>query len=40
LLGVELLTGDKAFIAATVKTVCPKMVRDAAIIVEDILGSE
>lgn len=40
LLGVELLTGDKAFIASKVKTVCPKMVRDAAVIVEDILGRE
>jgi C_GCAxxG_C_C family probable redox protein len=37
LLGVDLITGDKDFAVSQVKTVCPKMVRDAAVIVESIV---
>jgi len=37
LLGVELISGEKALIASKVKVICPKMVKDAAIIVADIL---
>lgn len=37
LLGVDLLSEDKAVIAERVNSVCPKMVRDAAEIIEDML---
>ena len=37
LLGVDLLTGDKQIAAENVKSVCPKMVRDAAEIIEQML---
>ena len=37
LLGVDLLSGDKAISAERVKSVCPKMVRDAAEIIEEML---
>lgn len=37
LLGVDLLTGDKNIAAEKVKSVCPKMVRDAAEIIEELL---
>lgn len=37
LLGVDLITGDKDFAMSQVKAICPKMVRDAAEIVEAIM---
>jgi len=37
LLGVDLMTADKQIAAERVKALCPKMVRDAAEIVEEIL---
>jgi len=37
LLGVDLLTGDKQLAAERVKTICPKMVQDAAEILESML---
>ena len=37
LLGVDLLTGDKGLASERVKEVCPKMVQDAAEIIEEIL---
>ena len=37
LLGVELLSGDKVIAAERVKSVCPKMVRDAVEIIEELL---
>lgn len=37
LLGVDLLTGDKNLIAEQVKTICPKMICDAAEIIEEML---
>jgi C_GCAxxG_C_C family probable redox protein len=37
LLGVDLITGDKSIVAERVKTVCPKMVRDASEIIEELL---
>lgn len=37
LLGVDLLSGDKAVAAERVKSVCPKMVQDAAEIIEEML---
>jgi C_GCAxxG_C_C family probable redox protein len=37
LLGIDLITGDKQIAAERVKTVCPKMVQDAAEIIEQIL---
>ncbi|MHB1485429.1 MAG: C-GCAxxG-C-C family protein [Saccharofermentanales bacterium] len=38
LLGIDLMTGDKNIISKQVKEVCPKMVHDAALIIEDILN--
>lgn len=40
LIKVDLLSGDRQTIDAQVKTVCPKMVRDACEIVEELLFSE
>ncbi len=40
LIKVDLLSGDRQTIDAQVKTVCPKMVRDACEIVEELLYSE
>lgn len=37
LLGVDLISGDKQIAAAQVKSVCPKVVRDAAEIIEEVL---
>lgn len=37
LLGVDLLSGDKSLAAERVRSVCPKMVRDAAEIIEELL---
>jgi len=37
LLGVDLLAGDKRTASERVKSICPKMVRDAAEIVEELL---
>jgi C_GCAxxG_C_C family probable redox protein len=37
LLGIDLITGDKQVAAQRVKTICPKMVQDAAEIIEQIL---
>ncbi|MDR1821066.1 MAG: C-GCAxxG-C-C family protein [Oscillospiraceae bacterium] len=37
LLGTHLLTGDRELAARQVKTVCPKMVKDAAEILKDML---
>jgi len=39
LLGVDLITGDKQIATERVKTICPKMVQDAAEIIEQILFS-
>jgi len=39
LLGVDLIHGDKQTAAEKVKNICPKMVRDAAEIIEKILFS-
>lgn len=36
LLGADLINGDKQFVAGRVKTVCPKMVQDAAELIEKI----
>ena len=40
LIKVDLLSGDRQTIDAQVKTVCPKMVRDACEIVEELLFAE
>lgn len=37
LLGIDLMTGDRQIVAERVKSVCPKMVRDAAEIIEQLL---
>ena len=37
ILGVDLINGDKQIAAERVKTLCPKMVQDAAEIIEQIL---
>jgi len=37
LLGVDMIDGDKQAIAEGLKTVCPKMVQDAAEIIEELL---
>lgn len=37
LLGVHHLTGDKTIAAERVRTICPKMIRDAAEIIEELL---
>ncbi|MDR2515391.1 MAG: C-GCAxxG-C-C family protein [Christensenellaceae bacterium] len=37
LLGVDLMSGDKALVSERVSAICPKMVRDAAGIVEEML---
>ena len=37
LLGVDLLTGDKSVISERVRQVCPKMIKDAAEIIEEML---
>jgi len=39
LLGVDLISGDKQSAIEQVKTLCPKMVRDAAEIIEQIMFS-
>ena len=39
ILGVDLINGDKQLAAERVKTLCPKMVRDAAEIIEQLLFS-
>jgi len=39
LLGVDLINGDRQTAAERVKTICPKMVQDAAEIIEKILFS-
>lgn len=38
LLGVDLINGDKHIVAERVKVVCPKMVHDAAEIIEELLN--
>jgi C_GCAxxG_C_C family probable redox protein len=40
LLGVDLLTGDKNLASERVQIICPKMVKDAAEIIEEILELE
>jgi len=40
LLGVDLISGDKQVASERVKTICPKVVRDAAEIIEQLLFSE
>ncbi len=40
LLGVDLLTGDKAVVSERVKRICPKMIKDAAEIIEEMLDLE
>ena len=40
IIGVDFINGDKGIAAERVKTICPKMVHDAAKIIEDILFSE
>ena len=37
ILGIDLISGDRQIAAERVKTICPKMVRDAAEIIEQIL---
>ena len=37
ILGVDLISGDRQIATERVKTLCPKMVRDAAEIIEQIL---
>lgn len=37
LLGADLQTGDKSFLSERVKVVCPKMIKDAAEIIEEML---
>ncbi len=37
LLGIDLIIGDKSVVTEQVKLICPKMVRDAAEIIEEIL---
>jgi C_GCAxxG_C_C family probable redox protein len=39
ILGIDLITGDKQIAVERVKTVCPKMVQDAAEILEKLLFS-